>query len=455
MLDRLYGYSLSPFLWKRVRPGLSAGRVQSVAVRLLVERERERIAFVSSEYWDLKAKLGTNGSSFEARLARIDGTRLADGKSFDADTGELVREHRHLEEKEAKALSDAAASSEPWKVTSLETKPGQQKPAPPFITSTLQQEGNRKLRYTSRRTMDIAQQLYEGIELGGERVGLITYMRTDSVTLSGRALAQAREVIADAYGKDYLPKKPIQYKTKAKRAQEAHEAIRPTDLSRRPKDVAKYLNADQLKLYELIWKRTLACQMVPARFERTQLEVSIDVAGSSGSGEKGTETLAFTASGKRIVFPGFLRAYVEGSDDPEAELGDQETILPALEEGQVLAAKQVDAEGHIHQAALSLHRGEPGQEAGGRGHRPTQHLRVDHLHRAGSRLRAEEGQRADPHLRRVLRHGAAGEPVLRPGGHELHRADGRRPRRDRRRQHSLGRAGARLLLRRRRRAGQR
>lgn len=342
VLDRLYGYSLSPFLWKRVRPGLSAGRVQSVAVRLLVERERERIAFVSSEYWDLKAKLGTNGSAFDARLARIDGSRLADGKSFDADTGKLVRtEHRYLEEAEAKALAAAAASSEPWKVTSLETKPGKQSPAPPFITSTLQQEGNRKLRYTSRRTMDIAQQLYEGIELGGERVGLITYMRTDSLTLSDRALQQAREVITDAYGRDYLPEKPIRYKTKAKRAQEAHEAIRPTDLSRRPQDVAKFLNADQLKLYELIWKRTLACQMVPARFERTQLEISVNAPGRDGD-----ETLAFTASGKRIVFPGFLRAYVEGSDDPEAELGDQETILPALEEGQVLTAQQVDAEGH-------------------------------------------------------------------------------------------------------------
>ena len=340
VLDRLYGYTLSPLLWKRVAPGLSAGRVQSVAVRLAVGRERQRIAFVSSEYWDLTAQLEAATGKFGARLQRIDGKRLAGSKSFDAATGALANEkHRQLVETEAKSLRDAAFAARPWRVLSVDRTPGTQRPAPPFTTSTLQQEANRKLRFAARRTMSTAQSLYEGISIGGgERTGLITYMRTDSVTLAGRSLDQAREVIASAYGADYLPDKPVHYKTKAKRAQEAHEAIRPTDLSRRPQDVAKYLDSDQLKLYELIWKRTLACQMVPARFERTAVEVGVDADG---------DELVFSARGRRILFPGFLRAYVEGSDDPDAELGDQEAILPALEEGQELEPLEVTPEGHV------------------------------------------------------------------------------------------------------------
>ena len=338
VLDRLYGYSLSPLLWKRVAPGLSAGRVQSVAVRMLVARERDRIAFVSASYWDLKANLATSEGSFRGRLVRVGGQRVADGKSFDPADGSLSdQQRRHLQEEGAKALAAACQESRPWSVTRLDTSPGKQRPAPPFITSTLQQEGNRKLRMTSRQTMRVAQQLYEGIDLEGERVGLITYMRTDSVSLAERAIEQAREVIGKAYGEDYLPAKPMRYKTKAKRAQEAHEAIRPTDLSRRPKDVAPFLDRDQLRLYELIWKRTVASQMLPAEFERTVVEVSVEALG---------EELTFSASGRRIVFPGFLRAYVEGSDDPEAQLGDQETLLPALSMDQELEPKEVLAEGH-------------------------------------------------------------------------------------------------------------
>jgi len=336
VLDRLYGYSLSPLLWKRVRPGLSAGRVQSVAVRLLVEKERRRIAFVSADYWDLKAELGTSEGRFRGKLTKVADQRIVDSKSFDPATGEMVQERRYLEETAATGFADAARAAKTWRVSSLDKVPGRQQPAPPFITSTLQQEGNRKLRFTSRRTMSIAQQLYEGIELQGERVGLITYMRTDSVTLAERAIEQAREVISDRYGSDYLPEKPKLYKTKAKRAQEAHEAIRPTDLSRRPQDVKPYLDDEQFRLYELIWKRTIACQMLPARFERTSVEVEVN------AGEK----LTFSATGRRIVFPGFLRAYVEGSDDPNAQLGDQETLLPALEEGQQIEAHSVEAEGH-------------------------------------------------------------------------------------------------------------
>jgi DNA topoisomerase-1 len=338
VVDRLYGYSLSPLLWKRVAPGLSAGRVQSVAVRLLVERERERIAFVAASYWDLSAQLAVPEGRFEARLTKVDGQRVAVGASFNPATGRLQDPERlHLLGPRARQLAEVARGAKPWRVATLDRKPGQQKPAPPFITSTLQQEANRKLGFSSRRTMSIAQQLYEGIELSGERVGLITYMRTDSLTLAERALEQARTVIREAYGDDYLPDQPVRYRTKSRSAQEAHEAIRPTDLARRPQDVRRFLTEEQSRLYELIWKRTLACQMVAARFERTAVEVAVEAGGTA---------LTFAASGKRILFAGFLRAYVEGSDDPEAELSDQETLLPALDLGQTVEARVVEAEEH-------------------------------------------------------------------------------------------------------------
>ena len=347
VLDRLYGYSLSPLLWKRVAPKLSAGRVQSVAVRLLVERERDRMRFRAAEYWDLEATLDAAGSEtsagrFDTRLVRVAGQRIAEGKSFDPDTGRLADAKRLvLDGERARGLAESAREARPWKVAALDTSPATQRPSPPFITSTLQQEANRKLRFTSRRTMQVAQSLYDGVDLGGERVGLITYMRTDSVTLAGRALEQARKVIEDAYGGEYLPAKPIQYRTKSKSAQEAHEAIRPTDLARRPQDVRRYLDDEQARLYELIWKRTIACQMRPAEIERTSVEIEVAVGGAGGD-----ETLTFAASGKRIVFPGFLRAYVEGSDDPEGEIGDQETLLPELKVGQAVEPVAVEAAGH-------------------------------------------------------------------------------------------------------------
>jgi DNA topoisomerase-1 len=354
VLDRLYGYSLSPLLWKRVAPKLSAGRVQSVAVRLLVERERDRMRFRAAQYWDLKATLAAGGSKsagsesaaarFDTRLVRVAGQRLAEGKSFDPDTGRLADAKRLvLDGERARGLAAAAREARPWKVAALDTSPATQRPSPPFITSTLQQEANRKLRFSSRRTMQVAQSLYDGVDLGGERVGLITYMRTDSVTLAGRALEQARKVIEGAYGREFLPAKPIQYTTKSKSAQEAHEAIRPTDLARRPQDVRRYLDDEQARLYELIWKRTIACQMRPAEIERTSVEIEVAVSEGEGGEER---PLTFAASGKRIVFPGFLRAYVEGSDDPEGELGDQETLLPELNVGQAVEPLAVEAEGH-------------------------------------------------------------------------------------------------------------
>ncbi len=337
IIDRLFGYKLSPVLWKKVQSGLSAGRVQSVAVRLTVEREEERRAFVTSVYWDLEANIGSTAGEFKATLQRIGDKRVASGKDFDASTGKLKSKSAVLlTESDAANLLSTIQGNLPWKVAKVEEKPATQNPAPPFTTSTLQQEANRKLGYGARRTMQIAQRLYEGIDIGeGERVGLITYMRTDSVTLSEKALGDSQKVIRDLYGDDYA-KGPRQYKTKTRNAQEAHEAIRPTEVSRRPKDVRKYLESDELKVYELIWKKTLASQMPPAKLLRTSVEIAAQT-------DNGSDAI-FTASGKKIMFPGFLRAYVEGSDDPAAEIGDKEVILPDLKEGQPVEAKTSKAD---------------------------------------------------------------------------------------------------------------
>jgi DNA topoisomerase-1 len=337
ILDRLYGYTLSPLLWRKVAKGLSAGRVQSVAVRLIVARERERRAFVRARYASLDAKLAKADGAFVARSLRFDGRRIADGQSFDPNGKLKEAKAVWLSRSEAADLAARLRDAKPWFVTGVDTKPGQQSPPTPFMTSTLQQEANRKFGFTARRTMQIAQQLYEGIELGGERVGLITYMRTDSLNLAERAIQQAREVIARLYGPEHVPVKPKRHKSKAKNAQEAHEAIRPTDLTRKPEDLAKYLDPDQLKLYDLVWKRTLACQMKPAEVERTRIEVTVE--------ESGTKTV-FGASGKRIVFPGFLRVYVEGSDDPDAELEDREKILPPLDVGDELRLQDLVVNDH-------------------------------------------------------------------------------------------------------------
>jgi DNA topoisomerase-1 len=291
----------------------------------------ERRAFVASEYWDLEAGLRSGAGEFKAKLARLGGRRVASGQDFDATTGKLkARDVEVLGRDAATALAKDLIDRLPWRVSKMESRPASQSPSPPFTTSTLQQEANRKLGYGAERTMRIAQRLYEGIDLGGgERVGLITYMRTDSFTLSDRALGEARDQIVSLYGEKYAhPKGPRRYKTKTRNAQEAHEAIRPTSLARRPQDVAPFLESDEARVYELIWKRTIASQMADAALERTTLEITATTAD--------TRDAVFTASGKKILFPGFLRAYVEGSDDPGAELGDQESILPDLREGQQL-----------------------------------------------------------------------------------------------------------------------
>ena len=331
ILDRLVGYTLSPLLWKKVAWGLSAGRVQSVAVRLLVQRERARRAFHSGSYWDLKAKLAQQGAGFEAKLTHLKGERIAGGADFDENTGGLKAgsKVKLLSEVEARQLQQAVESG-PWRVASVEEKPTLRKPVPPFTTSTLQQESNRKLRLSARETMRTAQGLYEK--------GFITYMRTDSVHLSDQAIQASRACVAERYGKDYLSPAPRQFSTKARNAQEAHEAIRPAGESfRTPNETG--LDGRDLALYELIWKRTVASQMADARL--TMLAVDLEAAAVSASGPA-----TFRASGKRIDFAGFFRAYVEGSDDPEAALEGQEVLLPALAVGDAPACKAVEALGH-------------------------------------------------------------------------------------------------------------
>jgi DNA topoisomerase I len=321
ILDRLYGYTLSPLLWKKVQTGLSAGRVQSVAVRLIVEREEERRAFRSAEYWDLDARLKGEGREFVATLARVADKRVASGKDFDANTGALKNPNvRLLDEAATTRLVEAIRANIPWSVTSVEEKPGAERPAPPFTTSTLTQEASRKLGFSTERTMQVAQRLFQGLETGqGQMEGLITYHRTDSTTLSDKALAESARVINEMFGAEYYSS-PRKYQTRVKNAQEAHEAIRPTDFRLAPSQLEGVLDSDEHKIYELVWKRTMASQMVDARVLRTAIEISAK--GADG------EMAVLTASGKAIEFAGFRRAYVEGSDDPAAELEEQEAILP-------------------------------------------------------------------------------------------------------------------------------
>ncbi|MDV6373496.1 type I DNA topoisomerase [Deinococcus arenicola] len=337
-LDRLYGYEVSPVLWKKVAPKLSAGRVQSVATRMLVERERERMRFVSAPWWDLLVTGRTaDATTFPARLTDIAGQKLALGKDFDPLTGKLKPDAkvRILSEAEARALADGL-TGESLTVTSAEEKPFTQKPYPPFITSTLQQEGSRKLGFAATRTMRAAQRLYEG--------GYITYMRTDSTNLSVEAVTAARTQVSGMYGPSYLSPQPRVYSKKAKNAQEAHEAIRPAGSSfRTPDSLKAELGGDEWRLYDLIWKRTVACQMADARGRSLRVRLGGKALDSSGGAG---EEVGLSASGRTIDFPGFLRAYVEGSDDPSAALGDRETPLPPLKQGERVTAETVKPEGH-------------------------------------------------------------------------------------------------------------
>ncbi|MBK3579622.1 type I DNA topoisomerase [Streptomyces sp. MBT65] len=335
ILDRLYGYEVSPVLWKKVMPRLSAGRVQSVATRLVVERERERIAFRSAEYWDLTGTFGTgrtgdasDPSTLVARLQAVDGKRVAQGRDFDS-LGQIKSANTlHLDEANARALA-AALEDTRFAVRSVESKPYRRSPYAPFRTTTLQQEASRKLGFGAKATMQVAQKLYEN--------GYITYMRTDSTTLSETAITAARAQVTQLYGADYLPAQPRVYAGKVKNAQEAHEAIRPSgDRFRTPAETG--LTGDQFRLYELIWKRTVASQMKDA----VGNSVTVKIAGTSSDGRD----VEFSASGKTITFHGFLKAYVEGADDPNAELDDRERRLPQVAEGDALTAEELTVDGH-------------------------------------------------------------------------------------------------------------
>lgn len=337
ILDRLYGYEVSPVLWKKVMPKLSAGRVQSVATRLVVERERERIAFRSAEYWDLTGKFATgrtgdasDPSTLTARLSAVDGRRIAQGRDFGPD-GQLKAgsaQTLHLDEANARALAAALADTS-FAVRSVESKPYRRSPYAPFRTTTLQQEASRKLGFGAKATMQVAQKLYEN--------GFITYMRTDSTTLSDTAISAARAQVTQLYGANYLPEKPRTYAGKVKNAQEAHEAIRPSgDRFRTPAETG--LTGDQFRLYELIWKRTVASQMKDA----TGNSVTVKIGGRASDGRDAE----FSASGKTITFHGFMKAYVEGADDPNAELDDRERRLPQVAEGDALSAEEVTVDGH-------------------------------------------------------------------------------------------------------------
>ena len=330
ILDRLFGYKLSRVIWGLVGTGLSAGRVQSVAVRLIVEREEARRAFQSATYWDVEAKLAAEGREFGATLVRIGADRVAVGRDFDSNGVLAGGRLRQVDERLARAVADAVRGNLPWRVTAVDLKPGIERPAAPFTTSTLTQEASRKLGFSTARTMRIAQRLKDGVELAdGSIEGIITYHRTDSTTLSDKALTESGRVIREMFGGEYY-QGPRRYQTKVRNAQEAHEAIRPTDFTVTPQSLTGVLDPDGLRLYDLIWKRTMASQMPDARVLKTTVEFT--AAGPGG------EACVFTATGKAIEFAGYRRAYVEGSDDPDSELEAQESILPAFAEGDLVVA---------------------------------------------------------------------------------------------------------------------
>ncbi|MCK3771021.1 type I DNA topoisomerase [Microbacterium aerolatum] len=336
ILDRLYGWDVSPVLWYKVKTGLSAGRVQSAATRMIVERERERMAFVSADYWDVEAS-AASGSAFKVRLVRVDGGQLARGTDFD-DTGRLKKAVVVLSEKDATALADAVDAAGAGTVTKVEAKPGTRSPYAPFTTSTLQQEAGRKLSMSAKQAMSVAQRLYEK--------GFITYMRTDSVALSTQAVQAARSQAVALYGDNAVPLKPRVYKSKSKNAQEAHEAIRPSGENfRKPASVSAELDREELRLYDLIWKRTVASQMADAKYETTTVTIAVDTAVElSASAGKLAE---FTASGTVYTFKGFLEAYEEGKDEKRGDTdADSNQSLPAVAVGDELGMSDAEAKGH-------------------------------------------------------------------------------------------------------------
>ena len=321
-LDYLVGFNLSPLLWKKIRRGLSAGRVQSPALRLIVERELEIEAFKNQEYWTIHLDALKHANKFNAKLVLLNGEKV---EQFT-----VVNQDQQADIVGKLLLASAGKTT----VSRVEKKQRSRSPAAPFTTSTLQQEAVRKLGFTTSRAMRVAQQLYEGVDVGSGTTGLITYMRTDSFSMATEAVMSIRDYVKKNFEADYLPKSPIMYKTKAKNAQEAHEAIRPTDINRAPAKMRQYLNDEQFKLYEMIWKRSLACQMSPAKFDAVSVDLSV-----------GSEANLFRATGQTLVFPGFIAVYMEGRDDDEDE--DGESKLPHLETGEVLTVEKIYGDQHF------------------------------------------------------------------------------------------------------------
>ncbi len=370
-LDYLVGFTLSPVLWRKLPGARSAGRVQSVALRLVCDRELEIEKFVAKEYWSIVAKLATpRNEVFEARLVGADGKKI---QRLDIGSGA-----------EAESLTRDLENAN-FTITSVEAKPARRNPPPPFTTSTMQQEASRKLGFAPAITMRLAQRLYEGVEIDGETTGLITYMRTDGIDMAPEAIADIRTMIGNNYGKNYVPGSPRVYQNKSKNAQEAHEAVRPTGAARTPAEVAKYVDRDQARLYELIWNRAVASQMESAELERT----SVDIAAKAGG-----RTIDLRASGQVVKFDGFLTLYQEGQD----EAGDDEEFAPPA--GDV-GWRDPDQAGHrvraaLHRTAAALLGSRAGQAHGRARHRPAIDLRVDPPGAAGPRLRSHRQEAADP-----------------------------------------------------------
>ncbi len=426
VLDRLYGYEVSPVLWKKVMPRLSAGRVQSVAVRLVVDRERERIAFRGARYWDLEAVFAPAGdaaarqtaadvSSFAASLVAVDGKRVAQGRDFGS-TGELKSaDILHLDGTQAAALADRLDGTA-FSVGSVERKPYRRSPYAPFRTTTLQQEASRKLGFSAKYAMQVAQRLYEN--------GHITYMRTDSVTLSQTAITAARAQARELYGAEYVPNAPRVYTSKVKSAQEAHEAIRPSgDSFRTPARTG--LSGDEFRLYELVWKRTVASQMKDATGESVSVRVTGTARAPAGAGaapgQRAGEKVEFGASGKGIA-EGLRR----GLRRPGRRARRQPAPAAAAGAGRPAHRGQPGAGRARDPPAGSLHRGIPDQGTRGQGDRQAVYLRLDHRHDPGPRLRLQEGHGARPLVHRLRRRDPAGAALRPPGRLRLHRADGGR-----------------------------
>ena len=467
ILDRLYGYEVSPVLWKKVMPRLSAGRVQSVATRLVVDRERERIAFRAASYWDLDAVLDAGAEAepplFPARLTRVGERRVAQGRDFDSRGALVTKGHEqlvHLDQSQAEALVTSLRSAA-YAVESVESKPYTRRPYAPFRTTTMQQEAGRKLGFTAQRAMSVAQDLYEA--------GFITYMRTDSATLSDTAITAARNQVQQLFGSDYLPDKPRVYASKVKNAQEAHEAIRPAGETFLTPAQTR-LTGDQFRLYELIWMRTISSQMKDAEGQSITVRISArpTTAATSDPGftsasegyplggvggrppTREGEVCTFVASGRTITFYGFLKAYVEAVDDADGQSDDSQTRLPNLTQGQSLRAGVGHRVGPRDQSAGPLHRAVAGGQAGGAGDRPAVHLRLDPAHHHLARLRVQEGDRAGPDLARVRGDPPARGALPPAGGLQVHRRDGGGAGPDRQRERRTHRGADCVLLRGRR-----